>query len=39
MYGRVMRRLRAMTNKTVNEEPKWRVPGQKLLTGYQSEWR
>jgi hydrogenase small subunit len=39
LYGSVIRRLRNITNKTVNEEPKWRSPGKKLLTGYQGQWR
>jgi hydrogenase small subunit len=35
-YGSVIRRLRGITQKTLNDEPKWRVPGNKLLTGYNS---
>jgi hydrogenase small subunit len=34
MYGRVIRNLRAMTNNTVNKEPKWRHRGRELTTGY-----
>ena len=30
---------RRITAKTIDEEPKWRTPGSKLLTGYKSEWR
>jgi hydrogenase small subunit len=30
-----IRSLRAMTNHTVNKEPKWRHSGAKLTTGYQ----
>jgi hydrogenase small subunit len=30
----VIRRLRALTNHTVNKEPSWRHPGGKLTTGY-----
>ena len=26
-------------HQTVDEEPKWRAPGSKLLTGYKGEWR
>ena len=33
-YGRVIRELRAMTNNTVNKEPKWRHRGRELTTGY-----
>jgi hydrogenase small subunit len=34
-YGMAIRSLRAMTNHTVNKEPKWRHSGTKLTTGYQ----
>ncbi len=34
LYGRVIRNLRAMTNDTVNKEPKWRHRGRELTTGY-----
>jgi hydrogenase small subunit len=34
-YGPMIRRLRALTNSTVNEEPKWRHPGPRLTSGYQ----
>jgi hydrogenase small subunit len=34
MYGRVIRRLRGLTNTTVNKEPKWRHRGHELTTGY-----
>jgi hydrogenase small subunit len=34
VYGRVIRGLRAMTNDTVNKEPKWRRRGHQLATGY-----
>jgi hydrogenase small subunit len=33
-YGRVIRGLRALTNDTVNHEPKWRHAGPRLTTGY-----
>jgi hydrogenase small subunit len=33
-YGRVIRALRAITNTTLNKEPKWRHPGPELTTGY-----
>jgi hydrogenase small subunit len=34
IYGRMIRRLRAITNATVNKEPKWRHKGTELTTGY-----
>ena len=34
-----IRSLRKVTQKTVDEEPKWRVKGNKLLTGYKGEAR
>ncbi len=34
-YGRLIRNLRAITNTTVNKEPKWRHRGRQLTTGYQ----
>ena len=33
-YGKAVTALRSITNHTVNEEPKWRHPGQELTTGY-----
>jgi len=33
-YGKLIRSLRGVTAKTVDEEPKWRVNSGKLLTGY-----
>jgi len=39
VYGGAIRGLRRITGKTVDEEPKWRTPGKKLLTGYKGEWR
>ena len=35
----IFKGLRKITQKTVDEEPKWRTPGKELLTGYQSSWR
>jgi hydrogenase small subunit len=37
-YGKVIRRLRSITNKTVNKEPSWRHPGNELTTGYEPRW-
>ena len=34
MYGKIVRRLRSLTNTTVNKEPKWRHRGPQLITGY-----
>jgi hydrogenase small subunit len=34
-YGRVIRMLRAYTNRTANKEPKWRHTGRRLTTGYE----
>jgi hydrogenase small subunit len=39
LYGSVIRGLRDITAKTVDQEPKWRKKSQKLLTGYHSDWR
>jgi hydrogenase small subunit len=33
-YGALIRRLRSITNKTVNKEPKWRHNRDELTTGY-----
>src|ERR1700720_1839852 len=35
LWGGVLRRLRAITNTTVNKEPKWRHPRAELTTGYE----
>jgi hydrogenase small subunit len=34
LYGGLIRRLRGITNSTVNKEPKWRHSGDQLTTGY-----
>jgi hydrogenase small subunit len=34
VYGGLIRKLRSVTNHTVNKEPKWRHPGPGLTTGY-----
>jgi hydrogenase small subunit len=34
LYGRLIRTLRAVTNASANEEPRWRHPGDRLTTGY-----
>jgi hydrogenase small subunit len=33
-YGRAVSALRSITNRTVNEEPRWRHPRAELTTGY-----
>jgi hydrogenase small subunit len=38
MYGTVIRSLRNYTAKTLDKEPKWRVKGSELRTGYQKTW-
>jgi hydrogenase small subunit len=38
MYGTVIRRLRGITARTVDKEPKWRTKGSALLTGYPKTW-
>ncbi|MEV6984378.1 hydrogenase expression protein HypE [Sphaerisporangium sp. NPDC051017] len=38
MYGGVVRRLRDITFRTVDKEPKWRAKGRALLTGYKAPW-
>ena len=38
VYGNVIRSMRAITNKTVNKEPKWRHRGRELTTGYRKDW-
>jgi len=37
-YGRMIRALRGITNRTVNKEPKWRHPGRSLTTGYEPKY-
>src|ERR1700722_11468576 len=38
LYGPVMRKLRGITNKTMNKETKWRHNGRELTTGYSPRW-
>jgi hydrogenase small subunit len=38
-YGSLIRHLRAITNRTVNKEPKWRHNGPALTSGYDPRWR
>src|SRR5918993_941404 len=37
-YGTMIRKLRTITNETVNKEPKWRHNKQELTTGYNPRW-
>src|SRR5437016_9028519 len=37
-YGALIRRLRAITNATVNREPKWRRNQPELTSGYNPRW-
>ncbi|MET7465259.1 hydrogenase expression protein HypE [Nonomuraea sp. NPDC005501] len=39
VYGGLVRGLRAITNKTVNTEPKWRHNERKLTSGYDPRWQ
>jgi hydrogenase small subunit len=38
-YGSLIRRLRGITNATVNKEPKWHHNGPALTSGYNPRWR
>jgi hydrogenase small subunit len=38
IYGPVIRKLRGVTNKTVNKETKWRHNRPELTTGYTPRW-
>jgi hydrogenase small subunit len=38
VWGGVLRGLRAITNRAVNKEPKWRHPGGELTTGYEPKF-
>ena len=37
-YGKVVRKLRTVTGRTLDSEPRWRRPGPKLTTGAQRTW-
>jgi hydrogenase small subunit len=39
VYGTLIRKLRSITNATVNKEPRWRHNKQELTTGYDPRWR
>jgi len=38
-YGKTIRRLRSMTEHTLDREPKWRRKGSVLTTGAQRTWK
>ncbi|MEO6417788.1 MAG: hydrogenase expression protein HypE, partial [Polyangiaceae bacterium] len=38
IYGAVIRSLRGFTERTLDEEPKWRKRTNELMTGYQPRW-
>jgi hydrogenase small subunit len=38
-YGVLIRRLRAITNATLNREPKWHHNRAELTSGYNPRWR
>ncbi|GAC1615243.1 MAG: hydrogenase expression protein HypE [Gemmatimonadaceae bacterium] len=38
IYGALVRRLRTVTARTLDKEPKWRHTGKNLTTGYQKIW-
>jgi len=37
-YGRAIRKMRGITNATVNKEPKWRHNRPELTTGYEPRY-
>ena len=37
-YGAVVRKLRSITARTVDKEPKWRRSGDRITTGYRPPW-
>ena len=38
LYGPTMRRLRQLTTRTLDKEPKWRKRGAQLTTGAKRTW-
>jgi len=38
VYGTMIQKLRSITNKTANEEPKWHHNGPELTSGYNPRW-
>jgi hydrogenase small subunit len=37
-WGASLRKLRSITARTLDQEPKWRKPGSQLLTGAKRTW-
>jgi len=37
-YGKLIRKLRGITAKTVDREPEWRTPGREIKSGYKPTW-
>jgi hydrogenase small subunit len=37
-YGNVIRKLREITLRSVDTEPRWRAKGSELTTGYRKVW-
>jgi hydrogenase small subunit len=38
VFGKLVRGLRGITERTVDKEPKWRHRGKELSTGYERQW-
>jgi hydrogenase small subunit len=38
-YGKTIRRLRSITEHTLDREPKWRKKGTELATGAKRTWK
>ena len=38
LYGGLIKRLRSITARTLDKEPKWRHRGTELTTGYEKTW-
>jgi hydrogenase small subunit len=38
LYGNLIRGLRGITERTVDQEPRWRHRGNELTTGYEKQW-
>jgi hydrogenase small subunit len=38
VYGKLVRNLRGITERTLDKEPKWRHRGEELTTGYRKPW-
>jgi hydrogenase small subunit len=38
LYGAAVKRLRGLTEDTLDKEPRWRTPGRQLTTGFTRTW-